>query len=106
MINKLTRRPLTKFLNKMSNYSFELLSKQENMQEYSKLFLDVLKLDEASVLRERFSRESDNLINKILGDKQVYLNLFFRTSTKKFQEKLIMVLDLSESYLKGILSGS
>ncbi len=52
-----------------ANYSFELLMKQDNMQEYSKLFLDVLKLEEAHVLRERFSRESDALVNKIIGDK-------------------------------------
>jgi hypothetical protein len=53
----------------MATTAFEFFTKYENMLEHGKMFLEILKLDEAHVLRERYSRETESLIGKILGEK-------------------------------------
>jgi hypothetical protein len=37
-----TRRPLSRFLNKIASTAFEFFCKQETLQEYGKIFIDIL----------------------------------------------------------------
>jgi hypothetical protein len=56
-----------KFLNKLSTQSYNFFVKQENLVEYGKILLDIIKMDESIYLRERFSRETEHLIQQILS---------------------------------------
>ncbi len=51
-----------KFLNKLSTPCFNFFLKFENLNEYGKLFLEILKLDGAILIRERFTRDTEALI--------------------------------------------